>query len=190
MFSAHDFKNELQTRSGNICELCGATDGLESIEVSSLNKETSLETCVLLCVVCQKGIENPSSVDSYHWNCLQEAIWSEVPAVQVLAWRACNQQSTEGWAQDLLSQMYLDEETQEWAENDGKEPTTLDSNGIELQNGDSVYIIKDLAVKGAGFTAKRGTTVRNIRLTGDPEYIEGKVNGTSLMLKTCFMKKV
>jgi len=190
MFSAHDFTNELKTRSGDICELCGADDNLEAIEVSSVNKETSLNTCAFLCATCKQGVETPNSVDSYHWNCLQEAIWSEVQAVQVLAWRICKSQSTQGWAQDLLSQIYLDEDTQEWAENDGKAPVTFDSNGIALENGDSVYIIKDLAVKGAGFTAKRGTTVRNIRLTGDPEYIEGKVNGTSLMLKTCFMKKV
>lgn len=190
MFSAHDFTNELKIRSGDICEICRNKDVLEAVEVSSTNKETSLHTCVFLCATCQKGVAEPESIDAYHWNCLQEAIWSELPAIQVLAWRICHSQATEGWAQDLLSQIYLDEDTQEWAENDGKAPVAFDSNGIALENGDSVYIIKDLAVKGAGFIAKRGTTVRNIRLTGDPEYIEGKVNGTSLMLKTCFMKKV
>jgi protein PhnA len=190
MFSPHDFKIELSKRSDNRCEICSATDSLDAVEVASVKKDISLDTCVLLCETCRKGTEKPASVNSYHWTSMQEAIWSEVPAVQVLSWRICNALSTEAWAQDLLSQMYLDEDTQEWAENDGKMPVTLDSNGIEIQNGDSVYIIKDLVVKGAGFTAKRGTTVRNVRLTLDPDYIEGKVNGTSLMLKTCFMKKV
>ena len=190
MFSPHDFKNELSKRSNNNCELCSATDNLDAIEVASVKKDISLETCVLLCETCRKGIELPASVAVHHWNCLQGSIWSDVPAVQVLSWRICNAFSSEIWAQDILSQMYFDEETQEWAENDGKMPVTLDSNGIEILAGDSVYIIKDLVVKGAGFTAKRGTTVRNVRLTLDPDYIEGKVNGTSLMLKTCFMKKV
>jgi alkylphosphonate utilization operon protein PhnA len=56
--------------------------------------------------------------------------------------------------------------------------------------GDNVHIIKDLDVKGTTFTAKRGTLVKAIRLGEDPELVEGKVNGTSIMLKTCFLKKV
>ena len=63
-------------------------------------------------------------------------------------------------------------------------------NGVELQEGDSVCVIKDLDVRGASFTAKRGTIVKNIHLTSNPEHIEGRVNKTKLVLKTCFMKKV
>ncbi|MDD3609478.1 MAG: alkylphosphonate utilization protein [Halothiobacillaceae bacterium] len=65
-----------------------------------------------------------------------------------------------------------------------------DSNGTQLQNGDSVTLIKDLKVKGTSTTLKRGTLVKNIRLTDDPEEIEcnaDKVKG--LVLKTCFLKK-
>lgn len=65
-----------------------------------------------------------------------------------------------------------------------------DSNGNLLSDGDSVTVIKDLKVKGTSVTLKRGTTVRNIRLTGDVEEIEcnaEKVKG--LVLKTCFLKK-
>ena len=50
-------------------------------------------------------------------------------------------------------------------------------------------IIKDLEVKGAGFTAKRGTVVKNIALTDNPEQIEGRVNGTRIVLLSCFLKK-
>jgi protein PhnA len=66
-----------------------------------------------------------------------------------------------------------------------------DSNGTALANGDSVHVIKDLKVKGSSVTLKRGTVVKNIRLTEDPEEIEcnaDKVKG--LVLKTCFVKKV
>jgi len=64
-----------------------------------------------------------------------------------------------------------------------------DSNGVILSAGDTVTIIKDLNVKGAGFTAKRGTAVRNISLTSNPEQIEGRVNGVKIVLLTCFLKK-
>jgi len=67
---------------------------------------------------------------------------------------------------------------------------TVDSNGVELHDGDSVTLIKDLDVKGANFTAKRGTLVKGIRLGDDPELIEGTINKVGLFLKTCFLKKV
>lgn len=65
-----------------------------------------------------------------------------------------------------------------------------DSNGTQLNDGDSVIVIKDLKVKGASATLKRGTLIKNIRLTSDPEEIEcnaEKIKG--LVLKTCFLKK-
>lgn len=65
-----------------------------------------------------------------------------------------------------------------------------DSNGNLLADGDSVHVIKDLKVKGTSVTLKRGTMIKNIRLTDDAEEIEcnaDKVKG--LVLKTCFLKK-
>ena len=70
------------------------------------------------------------------------------------------------------------------------EETTRDSNGTILNEGDSVTLIKDLKVKGTSVTLKRGTLVKNIRLTDDPREIEcnaEKVKG--LVLKTEFLKK-
>jgi protein PhnA len=61
---------------------------------------------------------------------------------------------------------------------------------VVLVEGDSVTLVKDLDVKGANFTAKRGTMVKNIRVGEDPTHIEGKVNKITIMLKTCFLKKV
>ena len=76
--------------------------------------------------------------------------------------------------------IYFDDETRAWAEagasaTDDDVAPTLDSNGTQLFAGDTVTIIKDLVVKGANFTAKRGTAVRNISLTSNPEHIEGRV---------------
>lgn len=65
-----------------------------------------------------------------------------------------------------------------------------DSNGTLLNEGDSVQIIKDLKVKGASSVLKRGTLVKNIKLTNNYEEIEGKVDKQMMVLKTCFMKKV
>ena len=65
----------------------------------------------------------------------------------------------------------------------------VDSNGAELQDGDSVTVIKDLKVKGSSMVIKRGTNVKSIRLTDNPEEVDCKIDGSSIVLKTCFLKK-
>ncbi|MCH9741331.1 MAG: alkylphosphonate utilization protein, partial [Epsilonproteobacteria bacterium] len=90
--------------------------------------------------------------------------------------------------------MYLESEVEAWAkeglEDENREPTR-DSNGTLLNEGDSVTIIKDLPVKGAGFTAKQGTTVKNIHLLpNDPTHIEGRVNGTKIFIVSKYLKKL
>lgn len=64
-----------------------------------------------------------------------------------------------------------------------------DSNGNLLQEGDSVVVIKDLKVRGSSGVIKRGTVVKNIRLTDDEDEVEGKVEKSVMVLKTCFLKK-
>ncbi len=65
-----------------------------------------------------------------------------------------------------------------------------DSNGTELKDGDSVTLIKDLKVKGTSTVLKRGTLIKNIRLTGDPEEIECRAEKIKdLVLRTEFLKK-
>lgn len=68
---------------------------------------------------------------------------------------------------------------------------TRDCNGNTLADGDSVTLIKDLKVKGSGgVTLKRGTLVKKIRLTGDPDEIEANVEKVKgLVLRTEFVKK-
>ncbi len=65
-----------------------------------------------------------------------------------------------------------------------------DSNGAPLEEGDSVQVIKDLKVKGGSSDLKRGTHIKKIHLIGNPEAIECRVDGSTLVLKTCFLKKV
>jgi protein PhnA len=64
-----------------------------------------------------------------------------------------------------------------------------DSNGNELKEGDSVQVIKDLKVKGSSLTLKRGQTFKNIRLTSKEDEVECRQGGSTLALKTCFLKK-
>jgi protein PhnA len=64
-----------------------------------------------------------------------------------------------------------------------------DSNGALLAEGDSVLVIKDLKVRGGSSDLKRGTLIKKIHLVDDPEVIECRVNGSTLVLKTCFLKK-
>lgn len=67
---------------------------------------------------------------------------------------------------------------------------TKDSNGTVLNEGDSVQVIKDLKVKGSSNTLKRGKVFKNIRLTSKNEEVECREGKTTLVLKTCFLKKV
>mgnify|MGYP005997005553 CR=1 FL=1 len=94
------------------------------------------------------------------------------------------------WARDLLDQLYLDDDTQAWADNVAAVTAHKDAHGAPLQAGDTVVLIKDLPVKGAGFTAKRGTAVRGIALVPDnAAHIEGRVEGQRIVILTEFVKR-
>jgi len=185
----------LMARSASKCELCGSEDDLQVYKVTPV-KDGEANECVLVCGICHTQIENPDSMDANHWRCLNDSMWSTEPAVQVMAWRLLNRLKAEGWPQDLLDMLYLDDETMAWAkaDGDGEEDEDaikhIDSNGVVLQTGDTVVLIKDLNVKGGGFTAKRGTAVRNISLVHDnPAHIEGKVSGQQIVILTQYVKK-
>jgi protein PhnA len=97
---------------------------------------------------------------------------------------------------DLLEMMYLDEDALEWAkatgeaEEDEGKIIHKDCNGNILNDGDSVVLIKDLDVKGANFTAKRGAAVHNIKLVWDNvDQIEGRVEGQYIVILTQYVKK-
>jgi protein PhnA len=94
----------------------------------------------------------------------------------------------------MLDMMYLEEDELKLAQRaidaEANKLVYKDANGVELKAGDSIVILKDLEVKGAGFTAKRGTTVTRIALApNDATHVEGRVNGTKIFIKTEFVKK-
>lgn len=188
-------EKELQTRSNNACELCGNIENLSVYEVPPYSNQRT-EECVMICDNCKSQIEDPEKVVANHWRCLNESMWSEHAVVQVVAWRMLHRLKDEGWPVDLLDMLYLDDEILTWAkatgEGDDDEDKIVhkDSNGAILEAGDTVVLIKDLTVHGGGFTAKRGTAVRNISLVHDNEQqIEGKVEGQQIVITTLFVKK-
>lgn len=177
-------------RANDACELCGNNEGLNLYMVPESPNDSD-NCAIAACATCVPQLNDAGSIDVNHWRCLNDAMWSQVPAVQVVSWRMLKQLDGETWAQDLLDMLYLDDDTLEWAKAgvaEDREPT-LDSNGEALQAGDTVHLIKDLNVKGANFTAKRGTPVRNIRLTNNPLHIEGKVNGQTIVIIAAYTKK-
>lgn len=185
-------KKELILRSDNKCEICGAQEGLAEFVVPSRSGENNDEV-VVCCQTCKSQLEDDEKIDPNHWRCLNDSMWSEVPGVKVIAYRMLNKLKGKGWPVDLLEMMYIEDDLLAWAKEgmvDENTPKYLDSNGAEIFAGDTVILIKDLDVKGAGFTAKRGTAVRNVRLVPDDNtHIEGKVNGQTIHIVTKFVKK-
>lgn len=166
------------------CPLCASDAPLVSYPVSGGPDGA----CVEICEVCITQID--AIPEASHWRGLASAMWDENPPVQVLAVRMLGRLSDQGWARDLSDQVYLDDETQAWVDNIAALSQHKDSNGVTLNAGDTVVLIKDLPVKGAGFTAKRGTSVRSISLVADNTgHIEGRVEGQRIVILTEFVKK-
>jgi protein PhnA len=185
--------SSLKERSGNCCELCKSTG---SLLVYSVQPAGHPDNQILVCSACHAQLEKSVEADSQYWRFLTEAMWSGVPAVQVLAWRILSRLRHQDWAADNLDMLYLDEDTLAWAkagpQSDETEPRDLhqDSLGNLLQNGDSVVLTRSLDVKGSSLNAKMGTVVKNIRLVADnTEQIEGKIDGQLTVILTKYLRK-
>jgi len=166
------------------CALCSASAPLTATPVDGGPQGASVE----LCAVCLEQLQAPSLPN--HWRCLSAAMWSEDAATQVLAARILAQLSDHDWARDLSAQLWLADDIRAWADNIPQDSAHRDANGAPLAQGDTVVLIKDLQVKGAGFTAKRGTAVRGIALVADnPAQIEGRVEGQRIVILTEFVRR-
>ena len=189
-----DLEHELFKRSVGKCELCGGIENLKVFKVLQ-KKKNDLSDNIFACSLCINQIENKGTENVNHWRCLNESVWNENIAVQVVSFRMLNRLSNESWPKELLEMIYFDDETLTWAnagvENaDEKEIIHRDANGVILSTGDNVVLIKDLKVKGSSIVAKQGTAVRNIRLDHEnDEYIEGKVDGQQIVIISKYVKK-
>jgi len=187
---------ELETRSGSKCELCSADKNLKPYQIKPVDT-AGIDEHLLACETCVGQIDNPETTDANHWRCLNDSMWSEFDSVKVIAWRMLSRLKNEGWPQDLLDMLYLEDDVLRWASATGEglsEDEKIihkDANGALLSSGDTITLTQDLDVKGGGnFTAKRGTAVRNISLTHDNAgHIEGKINGVHIVILTKFVKK-
>jgi len=186
--------NQLQERANHQCELCASTNDLSVFLVAPKTDET-LENTILACSTCVEQINDESKMDVNHWRCLNDSMWNENAAVKVVVWRMLDRLRAEGWSVDLLDMMYMEEADLKWAKESAQAPTETavvhkDSNGVVLEAGDTVVLIKDLPVKGSSLVAKRGTAVRRITLDRDnSNYIEGRVEGQQIVILTQYVKK-
>ncbi len=185
-------EDHLKNRSNEQCELCQSTDNLSVYQVEPV-EQADVESSAYLCDACREQINDKNKTEANHWRCLNDSMWSEVPAVKVLAWRMLTRLSAEGWPRDLLDMLYLEEHELKWAKATGEGQEVVlhtDCHGAQLAAGDTVTLVKDLKVKGGGFTAKQGTAVRSISLVQDnPGQIEGKVESQRIVILTEYVKK-
>jgi protein PhnA len=169
----------------SVCALCAAPDASPVTLAPG-------DDVAALCPVCTAALSGDIAPGP-RWRCLGDAIWSEDPATQIAAWRLLTALPGEPWAADLLETVYLAPEVLARAEAAGTPLPGVehrDSNGVLLASGDTVVLIKDLAVKGSSMVAKRGTAVRGIRLVSDnADQIEGRVNGQQIVILCQFTRK-
>jgi len=112
----NSFGKDLARRSKSHCELCDA-HGVKLFihEVPPIPKQPDLAHCIFICETCQSQINQPKRLDINHWHCLHTSIWSEVPAVQIMAVLIAQTIADQAdFAAELLDQVYLDDDQQAW----------------------------------------------------------------------------
>ena len=184
-------EKRLRDRSNSKCEISGSNENLE-VYIVAPKTEAIPENCILITKTLRDQIENPESTNANDWRGLSDSMWNENLPVQIVSWRmhARLKNTT------MLDMMYLDNDAIDWAKANGEADDDedkivhKDSNGNILLDGDSVVLIKDLDVKGATFTAKRGAAVHNIKLVWDnANHIEGRVENQHIVILTQYVKK-
>ena len=176
----------LQNRCEGLCELCAQQPAEIAYAVSPKNAD-KIEHEVAICNHCLQLLET----NSEHWQCLAGSIWNTEPSVQALSHRILHGLRENEWASEILDSVELEESVLNWSLSAfEKKGVHTDSNGVELQQGDTVVLTQVLNVKGANFMAPKGTIVRKIRLVSDnTEQIEGKVNEQTIVILTKYVRK-
>ena len=182
----------LLKRADAKCELCGSDDGLAAYDIPPITIR-SLDKSILLCSTCLDQVVHPEKMKPNHWRSLSETMWSQTPAIQVMSWRLLNRLKGEGWSDELLEILYMEDNVKKWAVADDTirpvDEPTLDINGVPFATGDSAIMTKDIFITGANVTAKRGAVIKNISLTDNARQIEGNLNGTRIVLGGRYLKK-
>lgn len=180
--------NKLKERSQGICELCAAENATVAYAVSPKNND-AIENEVALCNTCMSALDNKDA--ALHWQCLAGSIWNTEHSVQALSYRILYANKDKEWANEIINSVELDEAVINWALSAYQvKEVHRDSNGNNLNNGDTIVLTQGLNVKGASFMAPKGTIVRKIRLVPDnTEQVEGKINEQTIVILTKYVRK-
>ena len=117
MMALQGLGKDLTRRAKSKCEITGAAGvPLWPYEVPPVGEEPDMERTLLVSEECREVLEHPQRLAGRGWQCLAEAVWSESPAVQVVAWRMLAELAKrEDWAREVLDEVFLDPEVEEWA---------------------------------------------------------------------------
>jgi protein PhnA len=186
--------NTLLNRCHSACELCESPSEQLHAYIVPARTEEADENAVALCDTCMQSISDQDYSNANYFMFLTGSIWSEVPPVKVLSYKILSRLSDQEWAQGALDSAALTEEELSWANSEQEALAGAvvhkDAYGMVLQHGDTVFLTENLNVKGANFMAAKGTKVPKIRLVPDnPEQIEGKIEGSTIVILTKFVRK-
>lgn len=117
MMALQGLGKDLARRAKSKCELTGAAGvPMRTYEVPPVGEDPDIERTLLISAKCAEMLEHPQRLAGRSWQCLAEAVWSEMPAVQVVAWRMLNELAKrEDWAREALDDVFLDPNVEEWA---------------------------------------------------------------------------
>lgn len=119
MMALQGMGKDLARRAKSKCEITGVSGvSLKAYEIPPVGEEPDFEKTLLVSLECVDALENPGKMAGRGWQCLVEAVWSEMPGVQVVAWRMLSELAKrEDWAREALEEVFLDPEIEEWARN-------------------------------------------------------------------------
>jgi protein PhnA len=108
---------ELVRRAKSKCELTGVSGvPLKTYEIPPVTHEPDINRTLLVSQACIDVLENPKRLKGREWQGLAEVVWSELPAIQVVAWRMLTQLAkSEDWAREVIEEVFLDEAVEDWA---------------------------------------------------------------------------
>lgn len=117
MMALQGLGKDLARRAKSKCEITGAAGvPLWPYEIPPVAEEPDMERTLLVSEECREALEHPQRLAGRGWQCLAEAVWSESPAVQVVAWRMLAELAKrEDWAREVLDEVFLEPEVEEWA---------------------------------------------------------------------------
>jgi len=113
------FAKDLVRRSRSHCELCDKNGvKLDVYELLPLEEDPYVDGCIFICEGCHKQIDKPNNMIPSNWRCLNNSLYSEIPAVQVISFRMLRRLAAkkEHWAEELLEHAYMEPELEHWAD--------------------------------------------------------------------------